>query len=455
MEKFDFVIIGSGPGGYSLALILSKLGKKVAIAERKNFGGSCINEGCVPTKGLVKVARTYELIKNSSKFGIKVNDFSFDWKQIIKRKNEIKDTLNNSIEKNLELNNVKIFKAEAKVLKDKSIEVNNTKIYAEKIIIATGSRARKISFDGSDKALEKQVLVDSNYLLDMQEVPKSIAFIGAGPISLELGYVLSALGSDVTLLEGRDQILANFDHNVREEVLKYLEQKNIKYFTSTKVLKYDQDGLHFSVGEKNKVINPEKIALSVGREANLEAVEDLDLELNPNKTIKVDDKLETSIKGIYALGDVTGKMMLSTIAYKHGDVIVNNLINNKEVKLDYKKVPHTIYLSPEISSIGLSEEEAKKTYGENLLAIKIPSERLPRNHADGNLGYGFFKLIINKDTKQVLGASIILENSSLIINEISIAMNNDLTIYDLAKSPHVHPTLAEALYYAIRDLSFQ
>ncbi|BAP39694.1 dihydrolipoyl dehydrogenase [Metamycoplasma canadense] len=456
MKEFDVVILGAGPGGYSLANILSSNGKKVALIEKGDLGGTCVNEGCISTKTLIKSVKVLETLKNANEFGVSANDINFDINSIQKRRQINKEFLNNAIKKSLDASGVEIFFGEGKVLNKNTIIVNNKTIKTNKLVIATGASSRNLDVQGYNEAKEQKFAINSKDALYLDKIPESLIIIGTGPIGLEFAYYFSTLGSKVILIDS-NKFMSNFDIDLQNNVKQYIEAKGIKIIENAKILKFNDSNLLIDVlGLKTK-IEASKVLLAIGRTANIESFTSLNLELNKNNSVKVNKKMETSIKDVYALGDVTGKMMLSTFAYKSGDIIAKEILeknSNKEI-IDTKLIPWSVYLNPEFAGIGYNEQQLQEANIE-FNVVKIPTKVLPRVHADNlDKEFGFIKFLISKEDDQILGSFMFVEGAHLIINEVALAMANKISFKDLQNHPFTHPTVAEAIYYAARGYSFK
>ncbi|UVD81517.1 dihydrolipoyl dehydrogenase [Mycoplasma iguanae] len=457
MEKFDIIFIGAGPGGYSSAAILSEAGLKVAVVEQQHLGGTCVNLGCIPTKTLLKSAKVFDLIKKANVYGIETDSPKANLKAIQEIRKNNKTKLNGAIKGALDGAGVSLFDGVGKILDANTVIVNDgTKLTTKKIVIATGARPREIEFQGKDNAQKDGVLINSNDLLMMEQLPKSIVIIGGGPISIEFSYYMATFGVEVTILEHAEKLLSRFDEECSAQIIQYLEAKGVKIYHDARIESYQNNSLEFTSNEQTHTIKAEKILVAAGRVPNIEVAEKLGLELTPGKGIKVNDKMETSIANVYAIGDVTGLSMVTTNAYKQGDILAQNLLGLKIEKYNPANYAWSIYMGLELAGVGLSSAQAVEKYGiDNVLQVTVPAQQLPRNHADSNLDLGFFKLIVKKDDGKVLGSYIFLENASLLINEIALAVTKDLTIWDLQQTGHTHPTLSEAIYYVSRNLSFK
>lgn len=450
MNKFDIAIIGAGPGGYSLAAILAKSGKKVALFEEKNFGGTCVNWGCIPTKTLLKSAKVQNLIHESKKYGISSSSiFHFDAIFNNVKSNSMK--LQNAIKGTLTASGVTIFEERATVADDFHINTASGKtIEFEKLVLATGSSSRNIQIKGAEQA---NVFTSDALILGKTDFDE-LTIIGGGPISLEFANFFSAFNKTVTIIEGAPKIFGRFDAAVNEAATTFLKEKQVKLFENTKVLEYKNGSL---ILDKNGEIFEHKtknILVAVGRTPNNQSFEKLGLKFSPNGFVEVNEFFQTSKPHIYALGDVTGKLMLSTVAYKHGDIIAKHILTGTSNEVfNASQIPWTIYASTEIAGLGQSEEQLKK---DNVAyqAVTIPAAALPRAHAENNFQTGFIKVLFSTTNFKLLGAYIFLDNASLLINQLALAMSAGLTIFDLQKSAYTHPTLSESIYYISRQVSF-
>ncbi|WP_033161019.1 dihydrolipoyl dehydrogenase [[Mycoplasma] collis] len=453
MEKYDVVILGAGPGGYTLANILAVNGKKVLIIEKDKLGGTCVNYGCIPTKTLLnKMSFLNELKKEQL---INKNEIEGFYAKLKKQMRQNSQILQNNIKNLLNNSNIKVLNGYGEVLDSNTISVNNQKIIFDKLIIATGSYSRELNIENSNLMKSKKILLTSNDILKLKTIPKSITIIGAGAISLEFAYFFNSLNTRVTILEAGRNIFANFSPDIANYLKKWLIQNKINFYDNVKLEKFENNNLIFKINDEIKKIKTEKYFAAIGRIPNLNGLEKLKLELNVNNSIKVDAKMKTSINNIYAIGDVNGLSGLTSGAYKQGDIVAKELLNfEKNEEFNSLFVPSTIYINPEISFIGMSENYLQKNNIE-YIKLQIPSNKLPRTYIEKSSLESFMEIYIDKNNFKILGSTIILKNSSLLINIITQFIKDNKTIYDLQEIAYTHPTFAEAFYYLARNFIFR
>ena len=447
-DEFDVVVIGGGPAGYVAAIRAAQVGGKVAVVEKSELGGTCLNRGCIPTKTFLKNAEIIEGIEMSSKRGIILENekFTVDMPKVVSLKNEIVKTLTNGVQGLLKSNSIKIFKGVGKINKDKDVVINGEEVLrTNKIILAGGSKVGSVNIPG----IESKRVLTSDDILDLKELPKSLAVIGGGVVGVELGQAYLSFGSEVTVIEMMDRIVPGVDREASETLRKALEKKGMKILTSSKIKEIIDEGdkLRIKLEDKEDVV-AEKALLSIGRVPDLEAVGELNLEMERGK-IKVDKYMETSMEGVYAPGDINGIKMLAHAAFRMGEVAAENAIlgNHREIKLE--TTPSAIYTIPEVGMVGLTEEEAKEKY--DISVGKFEFVGNGRALASGDTT-GFVKVIADKKYGEILGVHIVGQSAAEIINEASSLMAMEITVDEVIKTIHGHPTFSEALFEACADV---
>ena len=452
MEKFDIAVIGSGSAGYVAAIRAADLGKKVAIIEHREIGGTCLNRGCIPTKALLRSAEVYTLEKESETFGVKAIDISFDTDAIQKRKQAVVDRLVSGVNFLLKARKVVIKKGSGKLLDEHTIEIKNgentERISAKDIIIATGSEPAMIPAFKIDR---KNVLT-SDEALNLTEFPKDILIVGAGAIGIEFGTFLSTFGTKVTIVEMMPQVVPTLkDKKLANIIERMLKKKGIDVKTGTKIENIDikGDGKVVSTLSNGEAIQTEKVLVSIGRKLNSTGIglEELGIKTERGR-ILVNEELKTNIPNIYAIGDVVGGLLLAHKAQREG-IVAAEVIADKGTKMDYRVVPWAIFSSPEIASVGLTEEEAKDK-GIEVVTGEFPftanGKAIAMNEMDGEE-----KIVARKDTKEIIGAQIIGPEASIMIAELALAVEKHLSLRDIANTIHTHPTLPEVTMEAAKD----
>ena len=450
MEKYDIAVIGGGPGGYVAAIRAAQLGLKVAVIEKEVVGGTCLNRGCIPTKAYLKHTELIHELKRMDEFGINVEGYSIDWKKMRERKNKVVGKLTGGIRGLFKKNGVELIKGMAEAVNEHEVKITaeeDKKIWAENIIIATGSEPIMPGLKGIDLP----GVINSREALDLDELPDRIVIIGGGVIGVEMASIYSSLEVEVTIVEILDNILVNFDQEMADVVKKALKNQGVKLLTSSKVTEIMEQNDELIVkieSEKVDQITADKVLAAVGRKPVFSGLENLDLEME-NGFIKVDSHMETSIPGIYAVGDVTGGMLLAHEASAEGITAVKNIKGDYELRDNL--IPNAVYSLPEIASVGMTEKEAKEE-GYEIKVGRFPFKASGKAIAAGS-EEGFVKIISDKKWDQILGAQIVGPHATDLIAEAVIAIKLESTSEVLANTIHAHPTLSESVKEAAEDVN--
>ncbi|PRR77269.1 Dihydrolipoyl dehydrogenase [Clostridium liquoris] len=446
----DIAILGGGPGGYVAAIQAAKLGAKVVLIEKDKVGGTCLNRGCIPTKALVRSAEVYNNIKEAESFGISIENPSVDMTKVIERKNKIVDNLVGGIEYLLNKNNIKFIKGKGKLVDNNTITIDDkTLVKAKNIIIATGSKTCCLPIKGANF----KNVITSDEALDLKELPKKIVIIGGGVIGMEFAFIYANMGVEVYVVEYFDNVLTMLDQDVIDEITNISKDKGIKLYTGCKVeeilaAEEDECIVKFNKNGEYKYVSCDKVLMSVGRQPYFEniGIENLNIELNERgKGIKVNDKMETSIPNIYAIGDVTNKMQLAHVASHQGIVAVKNILGTAE-EMDYNSVPSVIFTEPEIAAVGITEKIAKEE-GMDIVVGKFPFAANGKAMTYGETR-GFIKIIKESSSGKIIGCSIIGPHASDLIAEVTLAVKNGLTAEQIIETIHAHPTTSEVIHEA-------
>ena len=447
-NEYDIVVVGGGPAGYYAAIRGAQLGGKVAIVEKSEFGGTCLNKGCIPTKTYLKNAEILDGLKIAAGRGINLasTNYTIDMDKTVDFKNSVVKTLTGGVQGLLKANKVTIFNGLGQVNPDKTVTIGSETIKGRNIILATGSKVSRIDIPGIDS----QLVMTSDDILDLRELPKSLAVMGGGVVGIELGLVYASYGVDVTVVEMADRIIPAMDKEVSLELQKILSKKGMKIMTSVGVSEIVEGNNQLTLKLNNgEEIVAERALLSIGRVPQLNGLENLNLELDRGR-IKVNEYQETSIPGIYAPGDVNGTKMLAHAAYRMGEVAAENAMhgNVRKAHLDY--TPAAVYTHPEVAMCGLTEEDARAKYGDVLIgksSFAGNGRAIASNEAQG-----FVKVVADAKYHEILGVHIIGPAAAELINEASTIMENELTVDELLQSIHGHPTFSENMYEAFADV---
>ncbi|UWD49798.1 NAD(P)/FAD-dependent oxidoreductase [Clostridioides difficile] len=446
-KTFDAIIIGFGKGGKTLAGDLANRGLKVALVEKSNkmYGGTCINVACIPTKSLENSANN---VRNINSW----NDAQIEYEKAIDKKETLITKLREANYNKLNSNdNVTVFTGMGTFIDENTVEVKTEnevyELVSDKIFINTGSK----SFTPNIKGIENNKIVyNSESLMNLRTLPKKMTIIGAGFIGLEFAGIYSSFGTEVTILNSNSGILPNEDIEDSQEIIKLLEKRNVKIINNTKVKEIKEVSnlaiVEYEINNESKEITSDIILVATGRKANTEGLglENAGIELNERGFIKVSDTLKTNKEHIWAIGDINGGPQFTYISLDDYRIIINQLFGNKtRTASNRKNIPNAIFISPAFSRVGLNVKQAKEK-GYDVLVAKMPVEAIPRAKQIGKTD-GFIKIVIDKNSNKILGASMICDDSSEIIHLIQLAVDLEVEYTYLRDRVYAHPTMTEAL----------
>ena len=437
---YDVAIIGGGPAGYTAAIKAAERGASVLIFEKDALGGTCLNRGCIPTKTLLKTAQLLESFKSAEARGINIDShIELSMPKIIKHKDTVVKQLQDGVAYLLKSNKVQVVRGLAKLQSETQISCNDGIYQAKNIILCGGSKPAKLSIAG----FEDKRIITSDEILGLTEIPKRLCIVGGGAIGCEMADIFSSFGSEVTIIELFDRLIPTMDSDLSESMQGNMENKGVKLILGAAVdeLKRLKTGISVIIG--NDTIDADTALISTGRVADLECLGELRNKIKTeNDKIIVDDHMRTSISNIYAPGDINGKLMLAHAAYHMGEVAAINATGGLD-KVNLSCVPSSVYTNPEVASVGLSEHEAKDIYGaDNLLIGKASFKTNGRSLAyDHPVGY--VKVIADKKYGEILGAHIVGQYASELIQEAVILISNEITIHEAVNTIYGHPTFSE------------
>ena len=471
MSRYDAIIIGSGQGGNPLAHKLADAGEHVALIERDHLGGSCINFGCTPTKTMIASGRVAATIREAAAYGIHTSDPSINMAEVVARKNKIvkqwRDGQQAQVDKRSSLD---LFRGSARFVGPHSVVVDDETLESDRIFIDTGTRARVPEIDGLDKTDPDRILTNKS-ILDLTEIPDQLIVLGGSYIGLEFGQLFRRLGSGVTVVERNERIIAREDADITDALQDALESEGMKFFTGARVKSFMHRQPSSDAGASLPIVlaiddsrgneielEASHVLLAVGRTPN---TDDLDLEAAGVTTddhgyIEVNDRLETTVPGIWALGDVKGGPAFTHISYDDHLVILNNLQGTERDdastdSIEGRIVPYALYTEPELGRVGLTEAQAREA-GHRLKVGSIPMSHVARAVESGQTA-GLMKVVIDADTDQILGAAILGPHGGELVQTLMTLMLVDAPWTKLKRAVFIHPTLTEGFFGLMESVS--
>ncbi len=454
-DNFDIAVLGGGPGGYVAAIRAAQLGAKVACIESDKLGGVCLNWGCIPTKTMIATASLYKKMKNAARYGLKLEgQVTVDFKAMMARKDKIVSDLVQGVGDLFDQHQVALYRGRGKLKSKTELIIEKAdgaaeEIVAKNIIIATGSRPLNIpAFP-----LDGEYILSSNDVVTLKEAPRSLLIIGMGVIGCEFAFLLSMLGTKVTMVEMLEHALPLEDEDISKTIERELKKAKVKFHLGRKVESVDikkGEGVSATLDD-GTIIETEKVLVSIGRKFNVDNIglAEVGIEQNPNGSIKTDAKMRTNVSNIYAIGDVAGKWLLAYTASAEGIVAAANCVG-RETEIDYTGVPNAIFTAPEVGSVGLREKQAIDT-GHKVKTGQFLFRVLGKAMAENQIE-GLVKVVADADNDKLLGVHIIGAHATELIHECALAVRQGLTAEELGHAFHAHPVLSEAILEAVHDV---
>ncbi len=452
LYRTRILVIGGGVGGYPAAITASRMGAEVTLVERETLGGVCLNKGCIPTKSLLHSAELATAMRHSERFGIRCENVKIEFTEVMKRKQDVVEQLRTGVDKLLKARKIRVVHGTAKLSDASTVQILETKekIPCDRIIIATGSKPRTLDIEGADSPR----LWYSDQFLEMERRPETAVIIGGGVIGVEFAQILTRLGTQVTLLEMMDHLIPGMDLEMASALEEAIREEGVTVFTKAKVERIAHSDTHstifFTVENESHEVEAERVIVSVGRAPDLSLLNIERIGLACHKgALLVDERMETTVPGIYAVGDVVGGAMLAHVATAEGECAARNAMGEDLPMHDYA-VPYCVYTEPEVASVGLTEEAARKQHD---IEVGRFSFRGCGKAVILDKTYGMVKIISNRADRKVLGVHMIGPRATDLIAEAVLGMSLGMTVDQLSRAVHPHPTLSEAVMESALSLS--
>ncbi len=454
MSAYDIIVLGSGPGGYVTAIRAAQLGMKTAIVEKESLGGVCLNWGCIPTKALLKSAQVFEYLKHADDYGLTVKDYHKDFNAVVNRSRDVATGMSKGVQFLMKKNKIDVIEGFGKVLPGKKVAIENqgktTEYTAKNIIIATGARSRELPALPQDG---KKVM-GYRQAMTLKKQPKELIVVGSGAIGTEFAYFYNAMGTKVTIVEYLDRIVPVEDEEVSKQLERSFKKSGIQIMTQSEVTQVDTSGKGVTATVKTakgeETLKADLVLSAVGIKTNIENIglEEVGIAVDRDK-ILVDDFYQTNMPGYYAIGDVTKGPALAHVASAEGILCVEKIAGHSVTPLDYGNIPGCTYCSPEISSVGLTEAQAKEQ-GYTIKVGKFPFSASGKAQASGHSD-GFVKVIFDAKYGEWLGCHMIGAGVTDMIAEAVLGRKLETTGHEVLKAVHPHPTMSEAVMEAVAD----
>lgn len=450
--SYDLIVLGAGPAGYLAAERAGQAGMKVVCVESEHLGGTCLNEGCIPTKTLLYSAKLYDGIRHGEAYGVTAENLQVNQAAVVQRKNKVVDTLVKGVGAALRASKVMVKMGDAKILPrtgaEFRVQVGDEVLEATRLLIATGSETVIPPISGVEAGMQQGFVLTSKEMLNLKTIPKTMVIVGGGVIGLEFASYFNSVGSTVTVVEMMDQIAGQIDRDAANKLRKIYRDRGIRILLNTKVCGIDGSCVQCRQGEQSYNLLADCVLLSIGREAR---TSNLGLEnigvITERGAVVTDEHMQTNVPNVYAAGDVNGKSMLAHVAYREAEVAVNNMLGKRDT-MRYSAVPSVLYTNPEFSSVGETEASAKEK-GMDVTAVQLPMEYAGRYVAENEEGGGFCKIVICNRTRRIVGAQFLGTYSSEFLVALASLIEIELPIDDIKEIMFPHPTVSEIIKEAI------
>ena len=452
MELFDLLVVGGGPGGYLCAERAAQGGMKVALFEKRALGGTCLNEGCIPTKTLLNSSKMYRHATESEAYGVTVTGAAYDHAKVVARKDKVVKTLVSGVGATMGANKVTVITGKAVISgradEGFAVNANGTTYIGRRLVIASGSETVIPPVPGLKEGLVSGFVVTNREVLNLTTLPKNLVVIGGGVIGLEMAYYFASVGVKVTVIEMMPKIAGATDPEICKVLTEAFEKRGMVFKLSCKVLEVKASSVIFEENGEKKEIACDKVLLSAGRRPATAGIglETLGLQMD-RAAIVTDRHLCTTVQNVYAIGDCNGKLMLAHTAYREAEVAVNHMLGKPD-EMRYDVIPSVIYTDPEVASVGYSKEGAEKA-GMHVKEVKLPMSYAGRYLAETNGGKGFIKLVVDTDRNRLVGCHMVGSYASEIIMTATMMVDTEMNPERLKKLVFPHPTVAEIIREAI------
>jgi len=455
MVQYDLIVMGGGPGGYNAAERAGEAGLKTAVIEKRALGGVCLNEGCIPSKSFLYSGKMYEHALHGEKYGVTVTGASIDQKFVVARKNKVVSTLVSGIGMKMKKAGVKVYNGEGMILGKTAdgfeVEVNGEKLVGKQMLLCTGSDAVVPPIPGLREGVESGFVLTNREILDLDVIPGKLVVIGGGVIGMEMASYFNSVGAEVTVVEMLDHIGGPVDKDIAKILLNNYSKKGINFKLGCKVTSVGTDKVCFEENGKACEVAADKVLCAIGRRPHTQGfgLENLNVYMERGAVV-TDDMMKTNVSGLWAAGDVNGKIMLAHTAYREGEVAINNILGKKDL-MRYNAIPSVIYTNPEVGMVGETEESAKAK-GYDVETVNITMNYSGRYLAENEGGDGICKIVVDKKYNRILGVHMIANYASEIIYGAAMMVETEMRIEDIKQIVFPHPTVCEVIREALYEI---